>query len=133
MSPAAPVMRTSGAIRKDAFLARQLPIPDPVRLIGFLAQPPLPIRFVLAVVLLTLIASSFTVPYLLTKLPPATALKIAVLPPVSFLGLARTVWLNGTDSFAASVSKAALSALALAILIALLAYALSFRLRLTAA
>src|SRR6267154_1536391 len=84
-------------------------------------------RFVLAVVLLTLIASSFTVPYLLTKLPAATALKIAALPPVSFLGLARTVWLNGTDSFAASMSKAALSALALAILIALLAYALSFR------
>jgi len=84
-------------------------------------------RFMLAVVLLTLIASSFTVPYLLTKLPVRTAHKIALLPPVSFLGLARTVWLNGDDRFAASVSKAALTAVALAILVALIAYALSFR------
>jgi hypothetical protein len=84
-------------------------------------------RFLLAVLLLGLIASSFTVPLLLTKLPVATAHKIALFPPVSFLGLARTVWLNGTDSFAASMSKAALSALALAILVGLLAYVLSFR------
>ena len=84
-------------------------------------------RFVLAIVLLTLIASSFTVPYLLTKLPVPIALKIAVLPPVSFLGLARTVWLNSADHFAVRMSKAALSALAVAFLIALVAYALSFR------
>jgi hypothetical protein len=84
-------------------------------------------RFILAIVLLTLIASSFTVPYLLTKLPVRTAHKIAMLPPVSFLGMARTVWLNGADRFAASVSKAALTAVALTILVALIAYALSFR------
>jgi hypothetical protein len=84
-------------------------------------------RFMLAIVLLTLIGSSFTVPYLLTKLPVRTAHKIAMLPPVSFLGLARTVWLNGADRFAASMSKAALSAVALTILVALIAYALSFR------
>jgi hypothetical protein len=84
-------------------------------------------RFVLATVLLTLIASSFTVPYVLTQLPVRTAHKIAVFPPVSFLGLARAVWLKGSDPFAASASKAALSAVALAFLIALLAYALSFR------
>src|SRR5712672_2868590 len=84
-------------------------------------------RFLLAIVLLTLIASSFTVPYLLTKLPLPIAHKIAALPPVSFLALARTVWLKGGDPFAASMSKAALSALAVAFLIALVAYALSFR------
>ncbi len=84
-------------------------------------------RFVLAVVLLALIASSFTVLYLLTKLPVPTAHKITSLPPVSFLGVARTVWLNGHDPFAASMSKAALFAVALAFLVALLAYALSFR------
>jgi hypothetical protein len=84
-------------------------------------------RFLLAIVLLTLIASSFTVPYLLTKLSVPAAHKIASLPPVSFLGLARTVWLKGADSFAAGISKAALSAVALTILVALIAYALSFR------
>jgi hypothetical protein len=84
-------------------------------------------RFLLAIVLLTLIASSFTVPYLLTKLSVPAAHKIASLPPVSFLGLARTVWLRGADSFAAAISKAALSAVALTILVALIAYALSFR------
>jgi hypothetical protein len=84
-------------------------------------------RFVIAVILLTVIASSFTVPYLLTQLPVNTAHTIARLPPVSFLGLARTVWLNGADSFAASISKAALSAVAVVILIAFVAYGLSFR------
>jgi hypothetical protein len=84
-------------------------------------------RFILAVVLLTLIASSFTVPYLLTRVSVPTAHKIALLPPVSFLGLARTVWLQGADPFAVSVSKAALTAVGLAILIAFIAYALSFR------
>jgi hypothetical protein len=84
-------------------------------------------RFLLAIILLALIASSFTVPYLLTKLSVPAAHKIASLPPVSFLGLARTVWLKGADSFAAGISKAALSAVALTILVALIAYALSFR------
>src|SRR5437773_9455796 len=50
MSPAAPVMRTSGAIRKDAFLARQFAVANAVWLIGFLAQSLLPVRFILAVV-----------------------------------------------------------------------------------
>lgn len=84
-------------------------------------------RFLLAIVLLALLASSFTVPYLLTQLPVPTAQKIALLPPASFLGLARTVWLNRADPFALSASKAALSAVGIAILTGFLAYALSFR------
>jgi hypothetical protein len=84
-------------------------------------------RFLLAIFLLALLASSFTVPYLLTQLPVPTAQKIALLPPVSFLGLARAVWLNGADPFAVRVSKAALSAVGIAVLIGFLAYALSFR------
>ncbi len=87
----------------------------------------LPVTFILAVVLLTLLASSFTVPYLLTRLSVPAARKIASLPPVSFLGLARTIWLQGADPFAVSVSKAALSAVGATILIAFIAYALSFR------
>jgi hypothetical protein len=84
-------------------------------------------RFLLTVVLLTLIASSFTVPYLLTELSVHDARKVATLPPVSFLGVARNVWLKGGDSFAASISKAALSTVALCVLLAFVAYALSFR------
>src|ERR1700726_1692296 len=84
-------------------------------------------RFIVAIGLLALLASSFTVPYLLTKLSVPMAHKIAALQPISFLGLARTIWLNGTDHFAANMSKAALSAVGLAILVAFIAYALSFR------
>jgi hypothetical protein len=84
-------------------------------------------RFLVALVLLTLIASSFTVPYLLTQLSVSTARKIAAVPPLSFLGLARLVWLQGADPFAWQVSKAAVAAVAMVVLIALGAYALSFR------
>jgi hypothetical protein len=84
-------------------------------------------RFIVAIGLLALLASSFTVPYLLTKLSLPMAHKIAALPPVSFLGLARTIWLNGTDHFAERMSRAALSAVGLVVLVAFIAYALSFR------
>jgi len=84
-------------------------------------------RFLLAIVLFALIASSFTVPYLLTQVSVPTAHKIASLPPVSFLGLARTVWLQGADPFAAKISRAALSAVGVTVLVAFVAYALSFR------
>src|ERR1700719_971787 len=84
-------------------------------------------RFLLAIVLLALLASSFTVPYLLTKLPVPIARRLAVLPPVSFLGFARTVLLHGADRFAAGVSEAALSAVGVSIVVGALAYALSFR------
>jgi hypothetical protein len=84
-------------------------------------------RFLLAVVLLALIATSFTVPYLLTQVSVQTAHKIASLPPVSFLGLARTVWLQGADPFAAKIGRTALLAVGVTILTAFVAYALSFR------
>jgi hypothetical protein len=84
-------------------------------------------RFLIAIVLLALLASSFTVPYLLTQLPVLTVHKVASIPPVSFLGLARTIWLNGDDAFAMSMSKAALAEVGGSILIAFLAYAVSFR------
>src|SRR5205823_3476630 len=87
----------------------------------------LSIRFLLAVVLLALFASSFTVPYLLTQLSVANAHRVSVLPPVSFLGVARTVWLGGADPFTASMARAALSSLGAALFVATVAYALSFR------
>jgi hypothetical protein len=85
------------------------------------------VRFLLATFLLALIASSFTVPYLLTQVPVPIAHKIALLPPVSFLGLARTIWLQGADPFAARISSAALSAVGVTVLMAFVAYTFSFR------
>jgi hypothetical protein len=49
------------------------------------------VRFAIAVVLLALLASVFTMPSTLLRSSVATAHTIAKLPPVSFLGLARTV------------------------------------------
>ncbi len=83
-------------------------------------------RFAIAVVLLGLLASVFTVPSLLLRTTVANAHRIAVLPPVSFLGLARTVW-GIRDSFAAAMTNAAVSAFGIVLLVAVVAYALSFR------
>ena len=49
-----------------------------------------------------------------------------MLPPVSFMGLARTLWGRG-DPFVGQMARAALFSVAFAFLAAILAYALSFR------
>jgi hypothetical protein len=85
------------------------------------------VRFALAVVLLGLLASVFTIPSLLLRTSVAKAHGIAVLPPASFLGLARTVWGGGDDPFVGATTNAALSAFAAAVLAAVSSYALSFR------
>jgi hypothetical protein len=84
-------------------------------------------RFAMAVVLLGLLASVFTVPDDLRRMSVANARKLAMLPPVSMLGLARTVWAKGNDIFAAGTAKAALSALGLTLLISVVAYVFTFR------
>ncbi len=84
-------------------------------------------RFAIAIWLLALLASVFTVPDLLRHMSVAKAHKVAILPPVSFLGLARTVWGRGGEPFVARMTEAAALALGLAVLIAIVAYALSFR------
>jgi hypothetical protein len=85
------------------------------------------VRFALAVVLLGLLASPFTVPDQRLSMSVANAQKLALLPPVSTLGIARTIWLEGADSFAAVIARAALSAFALSALVAIVAFASSFR------
>jgi hypothetical protein len=83
-------------------------------------------RFALAVVLLGLLASVFTVPDDLKRMPVASAHKLAMLPPVSMLGLARTVWVKGNDVFATGIARAAVSALGLSLLTSIVAYAFTF-------
>ncbi len=85
------------------------------------------VRFAIAVVLLTLLASVFTVRLLVGNTSVASANLVARLPPVSFLGVARTVWGKGHDSFTATTTHAAVSSCALVALVATVSYALSFR------
>lgn len=87
----------------------------------------LAIRFVLVVALLILLATSLTVPDLLGRLSVTNAHRVVVLPPVSFLGVARTVWAGANDTFAAGMARAAMIALGVSLLTATLAYAFSFR------
>ena len=84
-------------------------------------------RFLLGVGLLLLLASSFTVPYWLTTLSVEQAHRVSLLPPISFLGVARTVWGRGSDWFTTTMFRSAISALAIAIVTAVGAYAASFR------
>jgi hypothetical protein len=87
----------------------------------------LSIRFASVVILLVLLATSLSVPDLLKRLSVVSAQRIALLPPVSFLGIARTVWVGASDSFSAGMASAAMMAVLLAVLIAVATYAFSFR------
>jgi hypothetical protein len=84
-------------------------------------------RFAIAVVLLALLASVFTVPSALLRTSVARAHSIAVLPPVSFLGLAQTMWGRGSEPFVGTMTNAAISAFVLVVFVAVITYALSFR------
>lgn len=84
------------------------------------------VRFALAVSLLVLLGTSLVVPQWLTQLSVANAHRVAILPPVSFLGLLRTVWGKG-DPFVARMTIAAAASIAGAFFTTLLAYAISFR------
>jgi hypothetical protein len=81
-------------------------------------------RFAIAIVLLAQVGSVFTVSQFV--LDPSHY-RAALLPPFSFLGLARTVWGRGGEPLVADMTTATLASLSVAILVALLAYALSFR------
>jgi hypothetical protein len=84
------------------------------------------LRFTIAVSLLTLLVSVFAVPFLLPGMPVAKARIIATLPPVSFLGLVRTLW-GKHDPFVAAMTRAAIGAMGLAVAVAIISYAVSFR------
>jgi hypothetical protein len=85
------------------------------------------VRFMIAIVLLALLASVFTMPSTLLRRSVAIAHTIANLPPVSFLGLARTVWGKGGDPFTGTMTHAAISGFAVVVLVAVITYAVSFR------
>src|SRR5439155_26102257 len=84
-------------------------------------------RFLAAIALLAMLASSLAIPELLSRISIANAHRIALLPPFSFLGLTRTVWGRGAEPFVPEMFRAALIALTAAFFTAILAYAASFR------
>jgi hypothetical protein len=81
-------------------------------------------RFAIAIFLLVLPGSVFTVSQFVSD---ASHYRAALLPPFSFLGLARTVWGRGAEPLVADMTKASFASLGVAIFVALPAYALSFR------
>lgn len=85
------------------------------------------VRFVIAIYLLGLIASSFAVPSLLDHTLLSARHEVAMLPPVWFLGISQTVWGNGNEPFYSSMMTRALAALSWAVFIGTSAYFLSFR------
>jgi hypothetical protein len=87
----------------------------------------LSIRFLGVIGLLTLLATSFAVPDWLKTLSTANARRAAALPPISFLGIARTVWGRGTDPFSIVMTRGAFAATGFVLLTAIIAYTLSFR------
>lgn len=85
------------------------------------------VRFALAVFLLVLLGTSLVVPHWLTLLSVADAQRIAIFPPVSFLGLLRTLWGRGHEPFGVTMTRSALASIGVAFFTTLFAYAVSFR------
>jgi hypothetical protein len=84
-------------------------------------------RFLLAISLLALLGGSVVNPELFLRAATNSHRIFSVLPPVSFLGLARAVWIGSGDPTVASTAHAALIAVGLAFFAAMFAYAVSFR------
>jgi len=81
-------------------------------------------RFAIAIVLLVLLGSVFTVSHFVFD---PSHYREVLLPPFSFLGLARMVWGRGAEPLVADMTKAALASLVGVIVVSSVAYALSFR------
>jgi hypothetical protein len=81
-------------------------------------------RFAIAVVLLALLGDVFTVSRFVLD---ASHYRAALLPPFSFLGLARSVWGRSGEPLVADMTRTAFASLGVVIIVSLLAYALSFR------
>lgn len=84
------------------------------------------VRFLIALFLLAMLATSFAVTSFLGQVAHISKLAVNFLPPVWFLGLGQTFWGN-RNPFFAIMTRTALFALGLCLGVAILSYALSFR------
>jgi hypothetical protein len=85
------------------------------------------VRFLIALFLIALLATSFAVTSFLGQLAGISKLAVNLLPPVWFLGIGQTLWGNGHNPFFAAMTRSALLALGISLAVAVLSYALSFR------
>jgi len=85
------------------------------------------VRFAVALCLLAVLATSFTVSSFLSGSSGIIPSRFGGLPPVWFLGLTETLWGNGNDIFFASMTRRAMVSLGTALLISIFAYTFSFR------
>ncbi len=85
------------------------------------------VRFLIALLLLTLLATDFAVTSFLAQLTRFSKSAVTMLPPVWFLGIGQTLWGNGRNPFYAAMARTALLALGISLAVAILSYALSFR------
>jgi len=85
------------------------------------------VRFLIALFLLALLATDFAVTSFLAELTHISKSAVTMLPPVWFLGIGQTLWGNGHNPFFAAMTRTALLALGISLVVAVLSYTLSFR------
>ena len=85
------------------------------------------VRFLIGLFFLALLATSFTVPPYLAQAERTNTNAVSTLPPVWFLGICQTLWGNGQNPFFAAMTRTALLALGISLVVAMLSYALSLR------
>jgi hypothetical protein len=85
------------------------------------------VRFLLAVILLAMLGGSVINPEFFSRMATQSHRTLSMLPPLSFLGLARAVWGASGDPYVARMTGAALIALGLTFATAAIAYSVSFR------
>jgi hypothetical protein len=85
------------------------------------------VRFFAVIFFLTLLASSFSVPFFLSNGDPTLHRLLATLPPVWFLGLSQKLWLGSADPFFLQMAHRAISALIAIPIFAVCAYLAGFR------
>ena len=85
------------------------------------------VRFAVALYLLAILATSFTISSVLSGGSPLIYQRLGGLPPAWFLGLTETLWGNGNDIFFSSLTRRAMVSLGLGLLISTVAYTFSFR------
>jgi hypothetical protein len=85
------------------------------------------VRFLVIVFLLALVASSLSVPGLLSNGVERTERFLSALPPVWFLGLSEKLWGRGADPFFSHLASRAVTALLATPVVATFAYVAGFR------
>ncbi|HEY2548587.1 MAG TPA: hypothetical protein VGI46_21110, partial [Candidatus Acidoferrum sp.] len=85
------------------------------------------IRFLISLVFLALLASSFAVTAFLEQVAQMSKLAVKLLPPVWFLGIGQSLLGRGDNPFFAEMARIAISALGICVVVAVLSYTLSFR------